>query len=141
MRSLESNRSKISEAANLLLRANTKYLQGDLVSCRELVEPALQFVGSIEREAELLTDIQFVEKQLHVLQQMLSIRENGFSHFEKIDLPLKIEAQVNLLRACISRGNMKASKESFERLLIALPPRLRVHPDILEIEKILQGKS
>ncbi len=141
MKSVKKNINLLSEAANLLLRANTKFLQGEMLACEELTEMALRIVYRLKKENELSADIQLLEKQLQGLKQMLSVREDGLLFVEKSALPLKIEARLNLLRACISRGNIKASRESFKQMLVVLSPELRIHPDILEIEKILEDIS
>lgn len=131
----------ISDAANLLLRANTKFLQGDIPACRNLTTSALKMVKKLKAITGNSHDIQFIEKQLVILHQLVSLPEYANLNDEKKPLPIKIKAQVDLLRACISRGNIKASKENLNKLLAVLPPDVRFHPDILEIEKIIKNES
>ncbi len=130
----------ISDAANLLLRANTKFLQGDIPACRDITASALKMVKKLNSAADNSNsnNIQLIDKQLVILHQLVSLPEYASLNDEKKPLPIKIKTQVDLLRACISRGNIKASKENLNRLLTVLPPDVRFHPDILEIEKIIR---
>lgn len=131
-------KGSISKAANLLLRANTKYLQGDISACRYLTESALKMVERLAETTHNSNDIHLIEQQLVILKQMVSPPESESLQDKKKPLPIKIRAQVDLLRACISRGNIKTSKENLNKLLAVLPPDIRSHPDILEVEKIIQ---
>jgi len=128
----------ISDAANLLLRANTKFLQGETSACRVLTESALKMVEKLAEANQNINDIRLIEQQLAILKQLVSLPESESLKNKKKPLPIKIQAQVDLLRACISRGNIKASKENLNKLLAVLPSDIRFHPDILEIGKIIQ---
>jgi hypothetical protein len=138
---MTKKKDTISDAANLLLRANTKFLQGDIPACRDLTASALKMVKKLKSTTDNSNDIQLIDKQLAILYQMVSLPEYARLNDEKKPLPIKIKAQVDLLRACISRGNIKASKENLNKIMNVLPPDIRFHPDILEIEKIIQNES
>ena len=79
MKPVKENMDSLSEAASLLLKANTKFLQGDMDTCRKNMSTALMVVKNIKRSRKLLPDIKIIEQQLSVLHELIERQENGFA--------------------------------------------------------------
>ena len=131
------NPSKIlTDAINLVLRADSKYLTGDYDACQSLLSEArllINRMGTIN------------SRQVQTLNEEITRIENmpaGRSPFHPSEISEHNTPDLLVMtRALIAAGNLETARKELDRLIRLQPEYCSENPEIILLRKLLSADS